>query len=177
TLSPTNTSTLTPTNSFTLTPSRTATLTSTLTPTVTSTVTATLTITSTQTATPTMTLTLTPVITFTPTSTGFPTSTTTVAGTPSGVISPPYPNPSRGGEPIVVDIQVSGMVTVKWSVFTTTFRKIQEGYTVLNGNGSIQWDLKDRVGSNVARGLYYFRIEINGNFGTVRKVLKALVLP
>jgi hypothetical protein len=93
------------------------------------------------------------------------------------VISPPYPNPADGTKSLEVDIQVPGTATVTWSVFTTAFRKVRGETTTISSYGSIQWDLRDQRGHRVAAGLYYLRVEIKGDFGSVRKIVKVIVLP
>ena len=90
------------------------------------------------------------------------------------IILPPYPNPVDQG-PVNFKIQTPGLAKVQWSVFTSSFRKIIGGEISVNGTGLIQWDLRDRSGSKVADGLYYVRIEVDGN-GYLSKVWKVLVL-
>jgi len=65
---------------------------------------------------------------------------------------------------------------VHWSVFSTAFRKIREGENSFNGQGSVSWDLKDRSGVKVARGLYYLRLDIHSDNGGLKKTFKILVL-
>jgi len=93
----------------------------------------------------------------------------------SVIVSPPYPNPADADQTVMVNIQAPGTATVSWSVFTTAFRMIDNGATVINGSGSVQWDLRDKSGSEVAPGLYYLRIEVKGSFGTIRRIAKILV--
>jgi len=93
------------------------------------------------------------------------------------VISPPYPNPSHGTAPVTVEIKTPGTAEIHWSVFTAAFRKIREGKTIVTGAGSIVWDLKDKAGAPAALGLYYLRVEVKGNTGTTRKILKILIRP
>jgi hypothetical protein len=67
-------------------------------------------------------------------------------------------------------------------VFTTSFRKIAE-HTFIAGGGNgvygtvtaVQWNLRDRLGINVADGLYYVRIHVTGSQETV-KIFKVLIL-
>lgn len=168
---PSNTPSLTPANTGTLTPTQTPTNTPSLS--VTSTLSSTATLTSTLTPTPTDTGTNTPTIT----PTGSFTATITVTSPSAGVsLSSPYPNPSSDGQPVNIDIQLPGPATVKWAVFTTAFRKINSGVLSLSGSGTFAWDLKDKTGAPIARGIYYLRLEISGDFSTVKKVVKILVL-
>jgi hypothetical protein len=114
----------------------------------------------------------------TPTSSPTFTASTTPTISSSGPVSlsVPYPNPSKDGQPVKVDIQLPGPAIIHWAVFTTTFRKINAGDLSLSGSGTFTWDLKDKTGTPVARGIYYLRLEITGDFNTVKKVLKILVL-
>ncbi len=112
--------------------------------------------------------------TATPSPTPSDTSTTAVSG---GVtILPPYPNPSMDGVPVTVEMKFPGTATLNWAVFTTAFRKISSGSQVLAGNGAFQWDLRDKTSVPVAKGIYYIRLELVGDFGTVRKIVKVIVL-
>lgn len=61
---------------------------------------------------------------------------------------------------------------VKWSVYTTSFRKIAWGSLQLNGQGTLTWDLTDHAGDKVARGLYYVLVQ----FGSQRPVVKKVLL-
>jgi hypothetical protein len=67
-------------------------------------------------------------------------------------------------------------MTVDWEVFTISFRKIQWGTAEITGSGSFQWDLKDKSGIRVARGLYYLRLKVTGPSGSVEKIFKIIVL-
>lgn len=80
------------------------------------------------------------------------------------------------GSPVVVGIQGPGALEVHWTVYTTAFRKVREGSDSFIGSGSVSWDLKDKTGVSVARGLYYLKVEIHSSNETVRKTLKVLVL-
>jgi hypothetical protein len=164
TLSPTKTATPTYTGTFTWTS------TATYTPT------KTFTFTPTWTATKTDTITFTP--TFTPTDTPSPILTATPTGVPTAiVISPPYPNPSDGTNPVTVALWLTGPSKVTWGVFTTAFRKIYEENDTLNDAAWFQWNLKDKKGSKVSAGVYYIRVEVQTGTTKTRKILKVLVLP
>lgn len=203
TLTPTSTGTLTPvptgtpTATATLTPSSTGTATVTLTRTATpsssptssptesptrtptysptATWTATRTVTATPSSTATFTVTATASPSFTPIFTATPTATIS-SGSSSVSIGPPYPNPVLGGGAVNVQVQGSGMVTVNWSVFTTAFRKIAQGTATFTNGGAFRWDLTDLSGKPVASGLYYLRLEVKADSGTLHKTLKVLVI-
>ena len=109
-----------------------------------------------------------------------PTSTITFSATPIptpaatiNIISAPYPNPATG--PVTFDIQTAGLSDVKWSVFTTAFRKIVDGNVSINGMGEVRWDLTDKKLAEVGNGIYYVRIEV---FGSVHysKIWKVIVV-
>ncbi len=75
-----------------------------------------------------------------------------------------------------MDIGGQGWVTVKGSVFTTNFRKVAVHKVTFYGNGTYEWDLTDGMGSPVASGLYYLRLEVKDDSGSYQRVLKVLVL-
>ena len=173
TSSPTSTLTASPSP----TPSSTASKTQTQTPTNTRTPPPVPTNTPTSSPTSTVTQTFTPshFFTFTPSVTDTPTpsfSATSTAGFSSIVVSPPFPNPSNGVV-IRLSVQAPSGSTVDWNVFTTAFRKVVSGH--LNSKG-IQWDLKDKNGTDVSSGLYYLRVEVRNGGETVQKIFKILVL-
>jgi rhamnogalacturonan endolyase len=184
----TNTTTLTPANTgtFTNTPTHTSTSTAsstttnsptptaTNTPTHTATTTPTVTSTYSKTNTPTATLTGTPTNTFTQTSTPTITPTYTPTITSEIVISAPFPNPSNG-TPITFNIQVPGESSVTLDVFTLAFRKIYSQTTQADGPLTLQWDLRDVSGVQVANGVYYVRIHVSGS-QSATKILKVLIL-
>jgi hypothetical protein len=154
--------TSTPTNSATSTATNSPTITNT--PTMTSTVTATSSFTSTFTPPPTSTQTCTPTVTAT--------FTPTIPLEP--VISAPYPNPSKGS-PISFNVEVAFPATVVADVFTLNFRKISSQSLRVSDFQTIQWDLKDIMGVQVANGLYYIRVQVIG-IQSSSKTLKVLVL-
>jgi hypothetical protein len=90
------------------------------------------------------------------------------------VISAPYPNPSRG-LPIFFHVSVPGVSTVTMDVFTLTFRKISSQTWEIEGDQTLQWDLKDLSGTLAANGLYYVRIHVAGS-QSATKILKVLIL-
>jgi hypothetical protein len=65
------------------------------------------------------------------------------------------------------------MVTL--DVFTLAFRKIYSETTQADGPLTLQWDLRDVSGVQVANGLYYVRIHVAGTQETT-KILKVLIL-
>jgi len=46
----------------------------------------------------------------------------------------------------------------------------------LSSGGDFQWDIKDKAGVSAAKGLYYLRLELKGDFGTMKKIYKILIL-
>jgi hypothetical protein len=89
-------------------------------------------------------------------------------------ISAPYPNPSRGS-PISFKVSVPGVSTVTMDVFTVTFRKITSQTWQIDGDQTLQWDLKDLSETLAANGLYYIRVRVTGVQSST-KILKVLVL-
>jgi len=60
-------------------------------------------------------------------------------------------------------------------IFTLAFRKISTQTTQVYGSQTLQWDLRDVAGVQVANGLYYVRIHVEGTQSTT-KILKVLIL-
>ena len=178
-LPPTSTATLTPTT-VPATSTRTTTpvlptFTNTPVPTATSTlVPPTFTATSTATLIPTATVSMTPSASPTETTAANGTSTPTANATAGNcplVVSNPYPNPDFG-VPVHMELSDPCNGEVKWSVYTTSFRKIAWGSMLLNGQGVLIWDLTDHAGDKVAHGLYYVLVQ----FGSQRPVVKKILL-
>jgi hypothetical protein len=119
-------------------------------------------------------MTNTPTSTFTRTSSPTITATYTPTITSQIVISAPFPNPSNG-LPITFNIQVPGESTVTLDVFTLAFRKIYSQTTHADGPLTLQWDLRDISGVQVANGVYFVRIHITGSQSTT-KIIKILIL-
>jgi hypothetical protein len=134
-------------------------------------VTSTSTLTPTATWTSTSTVTTTATLTMTNTKTPSPSPTEVSNG--GVVIEPPFPNPAQG--PVTFQIHGNGTLDVHWSVFTSGFRKINGGAATLNGSGSIEWNLRDKMGVLVADGIYYVRIDVSSGVH-LSKVWKVLVL-
>jgi hypothetical protein len=143
-------------------------------------VTATYTKTNTPSSNPTNTSTSTATNTFTPQPTSTATNTPTITPTYTATISPvivisePFPNPSTG-TPITFNIQAPTESEVTLDVFTLAFRKIYGQTTHIYGPQTLQWNLKDLSGVQVANGLYYVRIHVAGG-QSATKVFKVLIL-
>jgi len=60
-------------------------------------------------------------------------------------------------------------------IFTLALRKVQSETTGIVGYQTLQWDLKDRMGVQVANGLYYVRIRVTG-IQSATKILKIMIL-
>ncbi|HVZ81885.1 MAG TPA: GH116 family glycosyl hydrolase [bacterium] len=196
---PTNTNVITPTPtaSPTNSPTRTWSPTASSTPTRTATASWTASFTLTPSPTPTATLTKTWSPSATPSGTPTPTGTPTASRTPtwtdtpipsptetssptvvfSGIdIGSPFPNPDQDGSAMDIEVQGPGLLNVHWSVFTTAFRKVRDGNAMIYGKGDVYWDLKDRSGVPVAKGLYYLRVEAGSGTGAAKKTFKVLLL-
>ena len=135
--------------------------------------------TATRTATPPPSATATISPTFTPTATVTRTNTTIGTSSPTAVAtggncpltaSNPYPNPAFG-VPVHIDLSDPCTGEVKWSIYTTTFRKVAWGSMPLSGQGTLTWNLKDHSGEKAAHGLYYVLIQFGSGKPLVRKVL------
>jgi sugar lactone lactonase YvrE len=173
TMPPTETKTPTPTfsSTFTGTPTSTSTFGSTDTITPTPTTSATFTRTASATATPSVMLTASPSPTVTRTVTVSPTPTAS-----SVSIGLPYPNPIKGPGNVFIEVEAPPFSNIKWTVFTTAFRKILDTNLPLTGSTVLQWGQRDMTGTQVANGLYYIRIEVVTDQGIIKKILKVIVL-
>ena len=60
-------------------------------------------------------------------------------------------------------------------VFTLAFRKVYGETIKAYGPATLQWNLRDVSGTQVANGLYYIRIQVLGNDSTT-KIFKVLGL-
>jgi hypothetical protein len=124
-----------------------------------------------------ITATSSPSLTASPSAT--PTDTWTSTFTPTAAdlqVLLPFPNPSKNGDPVTIQVDGPGTLTVHWSVFTTAFRKVRKGEAVLVNGGTFQWDLKDDQRQEVASGLYYLRLDAQSSSSRIQKVFKILVL-
>lgn len=74
-----------------------------------------------------------------------------------------------------MDLTLPGPAHFRWSVFTTAFRKIAWGDLDLATSQTFGWDLRDHTGVPAARGLYYLRMELSGDFGKIQKIRKVLI--
>jgi hypothetical protein len=95
--------------------------------------------------------------------------TPTVAPIPGDGVSPPYPNPVVEGE-THADVLLSGRGGLTWRIQTTAFRVIAEGSIQSSGPTRASWDARDRNGSPVANGVYYWVFDFEGR-RVVRKVI------
>jgi hypothetical protein len=122
---------------------------------------------------------MTPTVTQTNTITPAPTQTTSPTPTPSTgghICSPPYPNPCDGKHPVCFNVQAKGNCTVTYDVYTTAFKKLFSYTTQVNGNTTLSWALKDKVGNSCSNGLYYLRVSVKGDQGTSSQIIKILIL-
>ncbi|MEZ4821933.1 MAG: T9SS type A sorting domain-containing protein [Ignavibacteria bacterium] len=76
-----------------------------------------------------------------------------------------YPNPFNPVTKIIFDIPNEGNVRI--TIFNTAGQKITELINEYKTAGSYQVDFN---GSNLASGIYYYRLE-SGNFSQVRKMI------
>ena len=68
----------------------------------------------------------------------------------------PYPNPSHGEITFYIRGNVDGMA--RFSIYTVAGRKIVDAIvSVNNGKGEFHWNGKDKLGRDVANGLYIWR--------------------
>jgi hypothetical protein len=90
-------------------------------------------------------------------------------------IGAPYPNPILDGSTVTLDLKVPAVSTVKWAIFTVSYRKIMNGSEVVSGSRArLVWDLKDDWGRPVSNGLYFMSVEITGSMND-KKIWKIMV--
>jgi hypothetical protein len=90
-------------------------------------------------------------------------------------ISAPYPNPTSG-QPVSVQLNLSGAYKVRWDIFTTAYRRIGGGSSISLPADRLVWNLKDHQGQDAANGIYYWRVEIKDANGNRTRLLKVLVI-
>ncbi len=82
-----------------------------------------------------------------------------------------YPNPCTGST-ATIKLPISDAANVKVQIFTLAFREVQTVKVAQMSGDTLSITLVDKSGHQLADGLYYFVIQINGN----RWVDKVLVL-
>lgn len=86
------------------------------------------------------------------------------------MVSAPYPNPAT--DRVTIEVYPARPGEVRWTVFTTAFRKIREGALVSGGEKvRVVWDLRDAAGSPAANGMYFVRVEIDRGWFILQKVI------
>jgi hypothetical protein len=78
------------------------------------------------------------------------------APSPGTVLSPPYPNPSRG--PVRFEVPDSGGSPVSLRVFAVNGKPVRSLYRRSGGGTEIVWDRRDDRGLPVGPGVYYVRL-------------------
>jgi len=81
----------------------------------------------------------------------------------SVLVSPAYPNPASSDQAFRFDYQAPCPVAVTWELFSHSFRRIRSETAVIEGLGTLTWDLKDRWGAEVANGTYHIRFRVGGS--------------
>ncbi len=180
--SPTRTATPSPTLASTSTPSWTPTFTPTPSWTPSETVTATPSPTPPLTSTPTPTSSLTPAPTaistatasWTPTDTASPvaTPTATLAACPPVQVSAAYPNPVYDSNTVIhINLQSPCPETVTWKIVTVANRVVLNGKTEVQGLTTLDWDQKDKKGTQVSNGMYFMVVFVGGLPDQIVKIL------
>jgi hypothetical protein len=84
-----------------------------------------------------------------------------------------YPNPVIANLPVYVHLPLQGLSEVKVELFTLAFRKVLSLPTVrLNPGQDLSLPLQDSWGANLADGIYYVAVTVNGK----RMIAKLLIL-
>jgi len=87
----------------------------------------------------------------------------------------PYPNPILDGSTVTLDLKVLAASTVKWKIFTVSYREIMHGSRIVSGSRArLVWDLKDDWGRPLNNGLYFMSVEVSGSMNS-KKILKIMV--
>jgi hypothetical protein len=85
-------------------------------------------------------------------------------------ISNAYPNPVQGDR-VKVDLSSGCYKTVRWTVFSSAYRKIDEQTVNVLGRVSVEWTLTDAKGKKVSAGLYYLVVKPEGQKQVTRSVV------
>jgi parallel beta-helix repeat protein len=93
-----------------------------------------------------------------------------LGGAASLSLSPAFPNPTRRGVSLSLDLPTAGRVGV--SVFDVLGREVwsEQGLRPA-GRSELRWNLTDRAGARVPNGIYLARVERGGEKRTVRFVV------
>ncbi|HTC19360.1 MAG TPA: hypothetical protein VK859_00835 [bacterium] len=84
-----------------------------------------------------------------------------------------YPNPVFGPTVNVIPPAYSGLSDVRVEIFTTAFRKVQDGiFPNVPPGVAVEVELKDKWGKPLADGLYYLMVLVDGS----RSIGKLMVL-
>jgi hypothetical protein len=85
-------------------------------------------------------------------------------------LGPAVPNPSRGGTLISYDLPVETQVSLKvYNLSGQLVRTLVAGKEKA-GYRQVSWDGRSEVGSHVASGVYFYRME-TGSFAATKKLV------
>jgi hypothetical protein len=72
-------------------------------------------------------------------------------------LSSVYPNPVTDEDvPVKIELRNGCPSLGHWSIVTSAYRTIMEGDAFVAGKVKVTWNQRDRKGSLVSNGLYYF---------------------
>jgi len=78
-------------------------------------------------------------------------------------LSVPYPNPAYDAQTLIhFDLTSPCPKTVDWKIVTVANRLVAQGTVVVMGTKTVSWNQRDRKGSLMADGLYYFLLSETG---------------
>ena len=87
------------------------------------------------------------------------------------------PNVSRDGEPIHFQVNLVNPANLNLELFTVSgemiFKETLQGEPGLN---KLKWGLENKMGSQVASGLYIYVIQVDDGMSAVTKIGKVVVL-
>jgi hypothetical protein len=88
----------------------------------------------------------------------------------SVAFSSAYPNPVIGGS-VRVDLTSGCPKNVRWMVYSSAYRKIDERTVTVLGRVPVEWTLTDAKGKKVSAGLYYLVFKPVGQKQEIRLVI------
>ena len=87
------------------------------------------------------------------------------------------PNISRDGEPVEFRVRLAHPASLKLTLYTLLGEKLKQITAAGNAGGNtLEWDLNNSTGSQVASGLYIYVLEMDGPTGPIQRMGKVIVM-
>jgi len=75
------------------------------------------------------------------------------------------------GTLVTLEISAACAKSLRWTLFTTAYRRVAGGEMTVLGRSAWRWDLRDDKGRAVASGLYYLSVEVEGEARRLYRIL------